>query len=259
MIEPYDIQKNKSKMWLINMVEKMKRIGKKLSAGVRRSKHFFKRVAVGGLLLVSVLASSRAIAKPINRQVPRVTVRVGVGADIKKPSQTKPLIGLDVNIPLPKGELAIWGTASTTGSLGNRNVGIGLEDFGVDLGVPIAGPVGMDIYVYNDRHQGVKKAVGEDIWVSVNPHLSFIVGTEQNMDGPRPVFGIAKISAMNKKITMMPQIVWVTNKDFVGARFRAYLKISQKVKMYADYFLMTHPKTRDVLMNTINVGLSIGF
>lgn len=190
----------------------------------KRMGRFAKRagVAFSGALLAGslMLGSGKAHAQePVEKPKVGLGVKMGAAFDHTQ-NEPRALAVLSSSVPLPKG-LRLMGTLGVSSSFDGS---AGMEEVGINLSIPIAGPVSVDLYGYNSRHLAVQKfSAGGDIFVAL-PFGAVIVAFENIFDaGQRPLVVALKVDAVPDVLTFFVHGAWITNMDAGALRARMYI------------------------------------
>jgi hypothetical protein len=193
-----------------------KRNGRMRRAAKRAGKFLAGAVLAAGIMLSPMKA--RADEKPKEREKIGLNVKMGVAYDYLT-AEPRALVSLSAGIPLPLRMRLDAAMGFATKFDGEAK----WEELNANLNIPITGPVGIDLYAYNNTHLAVTKlSVGGDVVVGL-PFGAAIVAFEHILDGgQRPLIGILKIDAIKNKLAIFTHGGWVTNKDAGVARGRIY-------------------------------------
>lgn len=166
-------------------------------------------LALTGALLSSGPIKAAAEERPSER--PPITMKMGAGYDHKQ-RDARALAILGSEIPLPLG-MKLSGCVGMAGSLTTPGL-FNVEEAKLNLSLPIAGPVWMDLYGHNSRHLAVQQfSIGGDIGLGL-PFGAAIVGFEHILDGgQRPLYGMLVLDAIKRRLELSVSGGWVTNMD----------------------------------------------
>lgn len=188
---------------------KPRKFNRCVEAVKRKAKKAKLALALAGALLVCGPMKAQAEERPVER--PPISMKMGTAYDHKqKDFRALAIIGSEIPLP-PRMKLA--GSVGFAGSLttpGEFNV----EEAKLNLNIPIAGPVWVDLYGHNSRHFAVQEfAVGGDVGVGL-PFGAAIVGFEHIFDGgQRPLYGVLVLDAIKNRLSLSVSGGWVTNMD----------------------------------------------
>jgi hypothetical protein len=193
---------------------KMKKQGKMRRAMRKIGKALAGATLAAGLMIAPMKAKAQ---KP--KEKPKIALDVKMGAAIDHMTkEPRALVSFGTHIPLPLKMRFDARMGIATKFDGEAK----WEELWLNLGIPIAGPVAMDLYAYNNAHLAVTKlSVGGDVALKL-PFGAAIVAFEHILDGgQRPLIGILKIDAM-KNLNFFVHGGYVTNKDAGVVRGRVY-------------------------------------
>lgn len=164
-------------------------------------------LAFAGALLAVEPAMARAQEEPV--QKPKLELKLGAAYDYKQ-EEARALMLLGSELPLPL-KMKLAALLGFSGSLGDPGAA-SIEELKLNLNIPIAGPVSIDLYGYNSRHLGVQTfSAGGDICVSL-PFGAAIVAFENIFDAnQRPLLGILVIDAIEGRLSISLSGGWATN------------------------------------------------
>lgn len=195
---------------------------RKRQGRIRRMARKAGRYLAGAVLAAGLMLSPMEVmAKKQGAEKPRLGLNVKMGAAYDYlAKETRALISIGAGLPLPMRMRldAAMGLASAFDGVARW------EELSVNLALPIAGPVAMDAYAYNNAHLAVTElSVGGDIALGL-PFGAAIVAFEHILDGgQRPLIGILKVDAIRGRLELFAHGGWVTNMDAGVARGRVYL------------------------------------
>jgi hypothetical protein len=196
---------------------------KKFFAGIKRKARKAKlALAMAGALMLAGPVKARA-EEPNPR--PPITMKLGTGYDVKG-KDARALLSLGSELPLPL-RMKLSAAAGLAASLNNPGEA-GLEEAKLNLNIPVAGPVWVDLFGHNARHLAVNQfSVGGDVGIAF-PRGAAIVGFEHIFDGgQRPVYGILVLNAIKERLDISVSGGYVTNCDAGTAGGGIKLKLGE--------------------------------
>ncbi len=180
----------------------------------RAGRAFASALLVSGLMLSPMRASAEEAKAP---QKAGIGVKVGGGYSYLD-EQPRAIATVNASVPLPL-------DASLSGSLGVSSTSKGSaqwEETNLNLDVPIAGPVFIDLYGYNSKHLFIPKlSTGADVGLGFE-RITAIAGYEHVFDfGTDLAFAVIKVDAIPHLLSLKASggYTWATVLGSVGAGF----------------------------------------
>lgn len=176
---------------------------------VRRAVRRIRRAAVAAAFAGALLAEGPLARAEEPPPRPPITLKTGAAYDhAQRDFRTMAIVGS--KLPLPA-RMTLDASVGFAGSLTTPGA-FSVEEAKLSLGVPIAGPVFMDLYGHNSRHFAVRQfALGADVGVTL-PFGAALVGFENIFDGgQRPVYGVLAVDAIRKRLSFSVSGGYVTN------------------------------------------------